>query len=115
MTNTETAHGNSEAVTMVVEMTVKPEHEQEFLDYVAGFMEKVHVNEPGTLLYVLTRHPTEPHTYLWVERYRDQEALQAHMGAPYMVEPVSRAQDPEWKWWAKPPELLLQLAQVLPK
>lgn len=32
MTNTETAHGNSEVVTMVVEMTVNPEHEQEFLD-----------------------------------------------------------------------------------
>lgn len=32
-----------------------------------------------------------------------------------MVEPQSRAQDREWKWWAKPPELLLQLAQVVPE
>lgn len=83
MTNTpKTAHGNSEVVTLIVEMTVKPEYEQEFLDYVASFVEKVHANEPGTLLYVLTSHPTEPHTYLWVERYRNQEALQAHMEAP---------------------------------
>jgi quinol monooxygenase YgiN len=72
----------------------------------------VHANEPGTLLYVLTKHPTEPHTYLWVERYRDQAAEQAHGEAPYFGEAMSRIQDP--KWWAKPGEVLL-LTQVVPQ
>lgn len=112
MTNTETAHGNSEVVTMVVEMTVNPEHEHDSSIYVPGFIEKVHANKPGTLLYVLTRHPTKPHTYLWVERYRDQEALQVHADAPYMGEAMSRVQDPEW--WAKEHEML-QLTQVVPE
>ncbi|CAN5820560.1 hypothetical protein BH23ACT11_BH23ACT11_31330 [soil metagenome] len=111
MTNTENGHGNSETVTMVVEMAVKPEYEKEFLDLASRIAEKVHANEPGTLLYVLTRHPTEPHTYLWVERYRNQEALQAHMESPYMGEAMSKIQDPEW--WAKEHDML-QLTQVVP-
>jgi quinol monooxygenase YgiN len=106
------AHGNADVVIQLVTMTVKPEYEQEFLDFAAYFVEKVHANEPGTLLYVLTKHPTEPHTYLWVERYRDQAAAQAHAEAPYFGEAMSRIQDP--KWWAKPGELLL-LTQVVPQ
>lgn len=47
----------------------------------AYFAEKVHANEPGTLLYVLTKHPDEPHTYLWIERYRDQTALRSSPGS----------------------------------
>lgn len=64
MTNMESAHGNSEVVTLIVTMALKPEYEQEFLDLASRTVNKVHVNQPGALLYVLTRHPTEPHTYL---------------------------------------------------
>jgi quinol monooxygenase YgiN len=114
MTESESAnaHGDSDVVTLLVTMAVKPAHEQEFLDFVAYFAKKVHANEPGTLLYVLTKHPTEPHTYLWVERYRDQEALKAHSETSYIGEAMSKVQDP--KWWAKPPEML-QLTQVVPE
>ena len=107
-----TAHGDSDVVTQVVTMAVKPEYEQEFLDLASHTVNEVHANEPGTLLYVLTKHPTEPHTYVWVERYRNQEALKAHGETPYIAEAMSRVQDPEW--WAKPHEML-QLAQVMPK
>jgi quinol monooxygenase YgiN len=106
------AHGNADVVTALVTMTLNPEYEQEFLDFAAYFAEKVHANEPGTLLYVLTKHPTEPHTYLWVERYRDQAAEQAHSEAPYFAEAISKIQDPAW--WAKPGEVLL-LTQVVPQ
>ncbi len=106
------AHGNADVVTALVTMTLNPEHEQEFLDFAASFATKVHANEPGTLLYVLTKHPTEPHTYLWVERYRDQAASKAHSEAPYFSEAIRRMQDPAW--WAKPGEVLL-LTQVVPQ
>jgi quinol monooxygenase YgiN len=106
------AHGNADVVTQLVTMTLNPEYEQEFLDFAAYFVKKVHANEPGTLLYVLTKHPTEPHTYLWVERYRDQVVAQAHGEAPYFSEALSRLQAPAW--WAKPGEVLL-LTQVVPQ
>jgi quinol monooxygenase YgiN len=106
------AHGNADVVTALVTMTLNPAYEQEFLDFAAAFAMKVHANEPGTLLYVLTTHPTEPHTYLWVERYRDQAASKAHSEAPYFREAISRMQDPAW--WAKPGEVLL-LTQVVPQ
>jgi quinol monooxygenase YgiN len=105
------SHGSADVVTQLVTMTLNPEYEQEFLDFAAYFAEKVHANEPGTLLYVLTKHPTEPHTYVWVERYRDQAAEQAHSEAPYFSEAISRMQDPTW--WAKPGEVML-LTQVVP-
>lgn len=104
-------HGDSDVVTLVVTMAVKPEHEQEFLDFAAYLVKKVHANEPDTLLYVLTQHPTEPQTYLWVERYRNQEALEAHNETSYMGEAISKVEDP--KWWTKSPEML-PLAQVVP-
>jgi quinol monooxygenase YgiN len=50
-------------------MTVKAEHEQEFLNYAANTARTVHENEPDTILHVLHKHPTEPYTYVWVERY----------------------------------------------
>ena len=106
------AHGNADVVIQLVTMTVKPEYEQEFLDFAASFAAKVHANEPGTLLYVLTKHPTEPHTYLWVERYRDHAAEQAHGEAPYFSVAISKMQDPAW--WAKPGDVLT-LTQVVPQ
>lgn len=106
-----TDHADATVVTQIVTMRVKPEHEQEFLDLAARIAAQVHASEPGTLLYVLTRHPTEPQTYLWIERYRDQHALEAHGAAPYMAEAMAKVQDPAW--WSGPPEVL-SLTQVVP-
>ena len=47
------------------------------------------------------RHPTEPHTYFWVERYRDAEALEAHSQAPYIAEAMANLQ----MWLAAPPDI----------
>ena len=55
---------------------------------------------------------TAPPRYLWVERYRDEAAEQAHGDAPYFAEAISKMQDPAW--WAKPGEVLT-LTQVVPQ
>jgi quinol monooxygenase YgiN len=73
-------------LTFVSTMTFKPEHEQEFLDLALPFVAKVRALEPDTLLYVLARHPTEPHTFVWIERYPSQAAFTAHKNTPYMKE-----------------------------
>jgi quinol monooxygenase YgiN len=65
--------------------------------------------EPGTSLYVLHSHRTEPHTYVAMERYRDADALRTHCEAPYVADALQKLQD----WLAKP-IASLQLSQILP-
>lgn len=102
-------HGDANVVTLVVTMTIHPDKEREFVDFAAATVHKVHESEPGALLYALHRHPTEPHTYVWVERYRNAEALSAHTEAPYMVDAMSKLPG----WLSAPPELV-QLSQISP-
>jgi quinol monooxygenase YgiN len=90
-------------------MSIKPEFEAAFLDTARDFADKVYANEPGVLLYVLTKHPTREHTYVWVERYRDEEALKAHQETPYFAEARPKLS----QWLAGPPEGM-RLAQVVP-
>lgn len=91
-------------------MAIKPEHEQEFLQLARDTAAKVHSEEPGVLLYVLTKHPTEPSTYVWLERYRDPAAVDAHMNSAHMKAAIAKLHD----WLAKPPELM-KLEQMLPQ
>lgn len=55
------------------------EFEQIFRDLTA----KVKANEPGCLVYQLTKSRTEPNTYKVLELYRDQDALTQHGGSDY--------------------------------
>ena len=64
-----------------------PEFEKVFLDLTA----KVRANEPGNLLYQLTRSRADPDTYKVLELYRDQDALTAHGGSGIFQ--GSRSQD----------------------
>ncbi|HEU0073291.1 MAG TPA: antibiotic biosynthesis monooxygenase [Dehalococcoidia bacterium] len=75
-----------DVVTLVVTMTIKPEQETTFLQSCREFVEWVHANEPDTLLYVLTKHSSREHTYVWVERYRNEAAVEAHRTSPRMTE-----------------------------
>ncbi|HEY7852540.1 MAG TPA: putative quinol monooxygenase [Caulobacteraceae bacterium] len=44
---------------------------------------KVRANEPGNLLYQLTKSRAEPNTYKVLEIYKDQDAVEAHRGADH--------------------------------
>ena len=55
-------------------------------DFEAVFKElsgKVRANEPGNLLYQLTKSRTEANTYKVLELYQDQESLTAHGQTDY--------------------------------
>ena len=69
-------------------------------------IDKVRANE-DTLTYILTKHASEPHTYVWIERFRDEDALAVHRAAPYMA--VALQNLPEWL--AKPPHFF-RLEQI---
>ena len=44
--------------------------------------------EPGTLVFVIHRSPTDPHEFFLYEQYRDQEAYQAHQQTPHFKDLV---------------------------
>jgi quinol monooxygenase YgiN len=101
--------GGSDAITFVATVTVKPEHERDYVALVTEVIDTVASEEPSTMLYVLCRHPSLPHTYVARERYRDADALQAHAEAPYLARAIAKLQD----WVAEPVESL-GLTQIAP-
>lgn len=98
----------TDPVNQLVTMTLAPEHEAEFLELAASVVAQVRANEQDTLLYVLTKHPERDHTYVWIERYRNQQALTVHSQAPYIAEALAKLPG----WWSAPPDWV-QLPQVL--
>jgi quinol monooxygenase YgiN len=108
-TPSSSAHGNAEVVTLVVTMSFKPEHENDFLAMAREFAATVHATEPDTLLYTLHKHPSEPHTYVWVERYRDAAAMQAHNSSSAI-----QAVFPKLRNYLAGPPSMLKLQQVFP-
>ena len=101
--------GNGETLTVIGTMRIKPEHEEEFVELATSVVQAVHEQEPGTILYVLHKHPSEAHVYVWVERYRDAEAQQAHLAAPYIADAFAKLPD----WLSAPPEFE-ELSQLAP-
>lgn len=103
-------HGYEGIVSLVVTMTVKPESEQEFLDVCRAFAAYVHTHYAGVLLYTLNKDPKLEHTYVWIERYVDEEAIRNKAATPEYKAAVSKVM----QLLAKPPEGR-RLFQVVPK
>jgi quinol monooxygenase YgiN len=89
---------------------LQADREAEFLETAAAFAEWVYANEPGTLLYVLTKHPSRDLTYVWVERYRDEAAMTAHRDSARLAETLPRVRE----CLDGAPELL-RLEQAVPR
>ncbi len=64
-------------IAVVATLIAKEGHEAQ-LEAVAGELAaKVRANEPGCLLYILCKADA-PRTYMFLERYQDQTAIEAH-------------------------------------
>lgn len=48
--------------------------------------------EPGTLYYTVNRDRTDPNLVVVVEKYKDDEAFQAHSTTPYLADLFGKAQ-----------------------
>lgn len=55
----------------------------EFEAFATELAGQVRANEPGNLVYSLTKSRTEPNTYKFLELYVDQDALTHHGGTDY--------------------------------
>jgi len=68
---------------IVATLKVKPEMEQEFETLATQLVSQVRAHEPGCTLYVLHRAET-PGTYVFMERYVDDAAFEAHRKTAHM-------------------------------
>jgi quinol monooxygenase YgiN len=67
---------------VVATIKVKPGMEKEFEAVARELVAKVNANEPGCVLYAL--HVNEAAgTYVFMERYKDQAAVEAHRATDY--------------------------------
>ncbi len=66
--------------TLKVQDGKQPDFEAVFLELTA----KVRANEPGNLVYQLTKSRTDPTTYKVIELYSDQDAVNAHGASDYL-------------------------------
>jgi quinol monooxygenase YgiN len=67
---------------VVATIKVKPGMEKEFETVAKELVAKVNANEPGCKLYAL-HHGEAPNTYVFMERYADQGAVDAHRASDY--------------------------------
>ena len=70
---------------VVATIKVKPGMEKEFEAVAKELVAKVNANEPGCTLYALHRpvEGGETPTYVFMERYVDQAAVDAHRASDY--------------------------------
>ena len=67
---------------VVATLKVKPGMEKEFEAVAKELVAKVNANEPGCKLYAL-HHGEAPNTYVFMERYADQAAVEAHRASDH--------------------------------
>jgi quinol monooxygenase YgiN len=70
---------------IVATIKTKPGHDAAFEELAKALVAAVNAHEPGCLLYTLFK-AEEPDTYVFLERYQDEAALQAHRGTAYFKE-----------------------------
>ena len=63
----------------------------EFETAIAALTAKVRANEPGVVLYQLTKSRDDDHTYRLLELYKDQEAFARHGQTEYYRDVMSKA------------------------
>jgi quinol monooxygenase YgiN len=69
-------------IGVVATIKVKDGQGAGFEKVASQLVKQVNANEKGCLLYVLFK-AEEPNTYVFLERYADQAAVEAHRGTEY--------------------------------
>ena len=69
-------------VSVIAKLPVQEAQVETAVAAIRDFMAVV-AKEEGTLFYTLNRDPKNPGTLVFIERYRDKAALDAHMASPH--------------------------------
>ena len=68
-------------VSFIARLPIQENKVEEAIAAIKEFMVEV-AKEEGTLFYTLNRDPKNPDTLVFMERYKDKAALDAHMASP---------------------------------
>lgn len=68
--------------SIVATIKAKAGQEVQFQEAALALVAAVKANEPGCLMYTLNKGE-EPSTFVFMERYADEEALKAHRGTEH--------------------------------
>src|SRR5579871_4794573 len=74
--------GRKRMIGVVATIKVKDGQGDEFVKVASELVQKVNANEKGCLLYALYKSD-EPNTCVFLERYKDQAAVEEHRGTEY--------------------------------
>jgi quinol monooxygenase YgiN len=71
-------------VVVIAKFLAREGKEHELLERMHKLMEPTH-KEPGYIRYELNQNVENPRIITYVEKFKDQQAFQAHKNAPYIV------------------------------
>ena len=80
-------------IGVIAVIMAKEGSEAEFEHVFAEMTAQVKANEPGNLMYQLTRSRTSPRTYKVMEMYDDQAAFEAHGSSAHYKEGGRKLRD----------------------
>ena len=80
-------------VVMIIEVTVKPGMEREFLQLITDDALHSKSDEPGCLRFDVLQDAGNPAKYYFYEAYRDDAAHEAHMRTPHLKRIDARMAD----------------------
>jgi quinol monooxygenase YgiN len=74
--------GGIKMVSVIAKLPMKEDKVQEAITAIKELMVEV-AKEEGTVLYTLNRDPKNPNTLVFMERYKDKAAVDAHSATPH--------------------------------
>ena len=77
-------------LSVLAKMPIKADKMDEALELIKGLIAKV-AEEEGTLYYTVNVDRNNPNVLVFMERYKDKEALEYHSGSPHFQEFFGKA------------------------
>ncbi len=88
-------------IAVIAKVPIKPENKEEAIAGVKVLMSKV-AEEEGTLHYTLNINENDPDTLVFIERYKDMEALGVHGSTQHFQDFMEKAMS----FASGPPEII---------
>jgi autoinducer 2-degrading protein len=96
---------------LMVRVDIQQERRDNFLEASIDVTGKTHQNEPGMLIrFDIIQDSTDPNRLFVYEVWRDEQAFNAHLQAPY----YKRFGDTVKNWLVAPPQVLCVGSSVFP-
>jgi quinol monooxygenase YgiN len=77
-------------IAVIARIPVKPEKKEQALETIRNLMTKV-AEEEGTLSYSVNINEQDPDTLVFIEHYRDMDALSVHGQTPHFKDFMKQA------------------------